>query len=133
MHKLTSAKPSNVLKLITGKSRRPEPPISNIKASDDSIRELKKTFTKAGKCYRKELLNSLPVLAVATFIINVVVLFNYKKLLVSSLIKKSDNMLFGLITINKKEGAQKYAISQGFNTHFINKTILIKALNGLGL
>ena len=110
MHKLMSAKPLNALKLITGKSRRPEPPISNIKASDDSIKELKKTPIKAGKYYRKELLNSLLVLAVATFIMNIIILFNYKKLFILSLIKKSDNMLFGLITINKKEGAQKYAI-----------------------
>ena len=110
MHKLMSAKPLNAPKLTTGKSRRPEPPTSDIKASDNSIRELKKTPTKAGKCRRKELFNSLPVLAVATFIMNIVVLFNYKKLLILSLVKKSDNMLFGLIVINKKEGAQKYAI-----------------------
>ena len=105
-----SAKPLNALKLIIGKSRRPKPPISNIKASNDSIRELKKTPIKASKRYRKELLNSLLVLAVVTFIMNIVVLFNYKKLLILNLVKKLDNMLFGLIIINKKEGAQKYAI-----------------------
>jgi len=96
-------KPSNAPKLITGKSRRPEPPISNIKTSNDSIRELKKTPTKAGKRHRKELLNSSLAPAVATFIINVVVLFNYKKLLISSSVKKSDSILFGLIAINEKE------------------------------
>jgi hypothetical protein len=65
--------------------------------------------------------------------INVVVLFNYKKLLILSLVKKLDSILFSLIAINKKEGAKKYAISQGFNTHFINRTILIEALDGPGL
>jgi hypothetical protein len=105
-YKSTSAKPSNIPKLITRKSRRLEPPISNIKASNNSIRELKKTSTKAGKRYRKELLNSSLALAIATFIINVVILFNYKKLLISSSVKKSDSILFSLIAINKKEGAK---------------------------
>jgi hypothetical protein len=104
-------KPLNILKLKTRKSRRLEPPISNIKASNNSIRELKKTPTKAGKRYRKELLNSSLALAIATFIINVVILFNYKKLLILSLVKKSDSILFSLIAINKKKGAKKYAIS----------------------
>jgi hypothetical protein len=126
-------KPLNAPKLITGKSRRLEPPISDIKASNDSIRELEKTPTKAGKRCRKELLDSSPALAVATFMMNVVVLFDYKKLLILSLVKKSDSILFGLIAINKKEGAKKYAISQGFDTHFINRTILIEALDGPGL
>ena len=133
MYKSTSAKPSNAPKSTTGKSRCPEPPISNIEALDSSIREFKRTPTKASKCHRKELLNSLPVPAVATFMINVVVLFNYKKLLIVSLIKKLDNMLFGLIAINKKEGAKKYAISQGFDTHFIDRMILIEAPDGPGL
>ena len=111
MHKSTSAKPSNAPKSTTRKSRRPEPPISDIEASDDSIRELKKTPTKASKCYRKELLNSSLAPAVATFIINIVVLFNYKKLFILSSVKKLDNILFSLIIINEKEGAKKYAIS----------------------
>ena len=110
MHKSTSAKPLNAPKSTTRKSRRLKPPISNIKTSNNSIRELKKTLTKAGKRYRKELLNSSLVLAITIFIINIVVLFNYKKLLILSLVKKSDNMLFGLIIINKKKRAQKYAI-----------------------
>ena len=42
-------------------------------------------------------------------------------------------MLFGLIIINKKEGVKKYAILQGFDTHFIDRIILIEALDGLGL
>ena len=72
-------------------------------------------------------------LAVATFIMNGIILFNYKKLLILSSIKKSDNILFGLIAINKKEGAKKYAISQGFDTHFIDRMILIEAPDGPGL
>ena len=115
------------------KSRRLKPPISNIKALDSSIREFKRTPTKASKHYRKEFLNSLPAPAVATFMMNIIILFNYKKLLILSSVKKLDNMLFGLIAINKKKGAKKYTISQGFDTHFINRIILIEALDGLGL
>jgi hypothetical protein len=75
----------------------------------------------------------LPAPAITTFLLNVVVLFNNKKLLILSLVKKLDNLLFGLIAINKQEGAEKYARSQGFDTHFIERTILIEALDGLGL
>ena len=42
-------------------------------------------------------------------------------------------MLFGLIIINKKEGAKKYAILQGFDTHFIDRMILIEAPDSPGL
>jgi hypothetical protein len=122
----------NILKSAARKSRPLEPPIFNSKASNNSIRELKKTPTKAGKCYRKEL-NSLPALAIATFLINIVILFNNKKLLILSLVKKLDNLLFSLIIINKQEGAEKYARSQGFNTYFIERTVLIKALDSLAL
>jgi hypothetical protein len=118
--------------LASRKSRPLEPLISNIKTSNNSIREVKKTPTKANKCYRKELNSSL-ALAIATFLINVVVLFNNKKLLILSLVKKLDKLLFGLIIINKREEAEKYAKLYGFNTYFIKRTILIKALDGLGL
>jgi len=64
---------------------------------------------------------------------NIVILFNNKKLLISSSVKKSDNLLFGLIIINKQEGVKKYARLQGFNTHFIERTVLIKAPDGPGL
>ena len=121
----------NTLKSIIGKSRRPKPCIFNIEAFNNNIKDFKKTFIKASKHYKKEFLNSLLILAVATFIINIIILFNYKKLLILSLVKKSNNILFGLIAINKKEKAKKYAILQGFDTHFINRTILIKAPNGL--
>jgi hypothetical protein len=133
MHKLILVKPLNAPKSITRKSRRPEPPISNIKALNSSIRELKRTPTKASKCLRKELFNSLLAPAITTFIINIVVLFNYKKLLILSLVKKLNNILFSLIAINKKEKTKKYTILQGFNTHFIDRMILIEALDGLGL
>jgi len=99
-HKLTLKRPSNASKSASRKSRPLEPPISNIKASNDSIREVKKTPTKANKRYRKEL-NSSPILAVTTFLINIVVLFNNKKLLILSLVKKPDKLLFSLITINE--------------------------------
>ena len=75
----------------------------------------------------------MPAPAIATFLINVVVLFNNKKLLILSSVKKSDNLLFGLIAINEQEGAEKYARLQGFDTHFIERTILIKAPDGPGL
>ena len=91
------------------KSRRLKPPISNIKALDSSIREFKRTPTKASKRHRKKLFNSLLVPAIATFMMNVVVLFNYKKLLILSSVKKLDNLLFGLIAINEQEGVEKYA------------------------
>jgi len=125
-------RPSNALKSAARKSRPLEPPISNIEASDDSIREVKKTPTKASKRRKKELDSSLAP-AIATFLMNIVILFNNKKLLILSLVKKSNNLLFGLIAINEQEGAEKYARSQGFDTHFIERTILIKALDGLGL
>ena len=64
---------------------------------------------------------------------NVVVLFNNKKLLILSSVKKSDNLLFGLIAINEQEGVEKYARLQGFDTHFIERTILIEAPDGPGL
>jgi len=135
-HKSTSKRPlkrpSNASKSAARKSRPLKPPISNIKASNNSIREVKKTPTKASKHYRKEL-DSLPAPAIATFLMNIVILFNNKKLLISSSVKKSNNLLFSLIAINKQEGAEKYARSQGFNTHFIERTILIKATDGLGL
>ena len=131
-HKSTLKRPSNALKSAARKSRPLEPPTSDIEASDDSIREVEKTPTKASKRRRKEL-NSLPALAIATFLMNIVVLFNNKKLLISSSVKKSDKLLFGLIAINEKEGAEKYARLQGFNTHFIKRTILIKAPDGPGL
>ena len=85
-----------------------EPPISNIKASDDSIRELAKTPTKASKRYKKELDSSLAP-AIATFLMNIIILFNNKKLLILSSVKKLDNLLFGLIAINEQEGVEKYA------------------------
>jgi hypothetical protein len=97
---LTLKRPLNILKLAARKSRPLEPPISNIKAFKNNIREVKKTSTKASKRYRKEL-NSLPVLAIATLLINIVILFNNKKLLILSLIEKLDNLLFSSITINK--------------------------------
>jgi len=98
---LTLKKLLNALKLATRKSRPLEPPTSNIKASsNNSIRELIKTPTKASKHYRKEL-NSLLAPAIATFLINIVILFNNKKLLILSLVKKLDNLLFSLIIINK--------------------------------
>jgi len=93
-------RPLNALKSAARKSRPLEPPISDIKASNNSIREVKKTPTKASKRCRKEL-DSLPALAIATFLINIVVLFDNKKLLILSLVKKSNNLLFGLIAINK--------------------------------
>ena len=130
--KRPSKRPSNVLKSAARKSRPLEPPISNIEASDDSIREVKKTSTKASKRCRKKLDSSL-VLVIATFLMNIVVLFNNKKLLISSSVKKLNNLLFSLIAINKQEGAEKYTRLQGFNTHFIKRTILIKALDGPGL
>ena len=71
--------------------------------------------------------------AIATFLINIVILFNNKKLLILSSVKKSDNLLFGLIVINKQEGAKKYAKLQGFDMHFIKRMVLIKALDGLAL
>jgi len=40
---------------------------------------------------------------------NVVVLFNNKKLFILSSVKKLNNLLFGLIAINEQEGAKKYA------------------------
>jgi hypothetical protein len=129
---LTLKRPLNILKSAARKSRPLKPPISNIKASNNSIRELIKTPTKASKRYRKEL-DSSPAPAITTFLINIVVLFNNKKLLILSLVKKSDNLLFSLIAINKQEGAEKYARSQGFNTHFIERTILIKAPDSPGL
>lgn len=129
---MTLKRPLNVLKSAARKSRPLEPPISDIKASDNSIREPKKTPTKASKRYRKEFDSSL-VLAIATLLINAVILFNNKRLLILSLVKKLDNLLFGLIIINKQEGAEKYARSQGFNTYFIKRTVLIKALDGPGL
>ena len=64
---------------------------------------------------------------------NIIVLFNNKKLLILNSVKKSNNLLFSLIAINKQEGVEKYARSQGFNTHFIKRLILIKALDGLGV
>ena len=105
--KRPSKRPLNALKSAVRKSRPLKPPISNIKASDDSIREVKKTPTKASKHYRKEL-NSSPVLVIATFLINIVILFNNKKLLISNSVKKLNNLLFGLIVINKQEGVKKY-------------------------
>ena len=132
MYKSTSKRPLNALKSATRKSRPLEPPISDIEAFNNSIKESKKTPTKASKRHKKEL-NSSPVPAITTFLINVVVLFNNKKLFISSSVKKSNNLLFGLITINEQEGAEKYARLQGFDTHFIKRTILIKALNSLGL
>jgi hypothetical protein len=132
MHKSTLKRSSNALKSAARKSRPLEPPISDIEASNNSIRELKKTPTKASKRRRKEL-DSLPAPAIATFLMNIVVLFNNKKLLISSLVKKSDNLLFGLIAINKQEGAEKYARSQGFDTYFIERTILIEAPDSPGL
>ena len=93
-------RPLNALKLVIKKSRPPEPPIFNIKASNNSIRESKKTPTKASKRHRKEL-NSSPVLAIATFLMNIIILFNNKKLFILSSVKKSNNLLFGLIAINK--------------------------------
>ena len=104
MYKLILKRPlkrlSNALKLAARKSRPLKPPISNVKASDDSIREIEKTFTKTSKRYRKELNSSL-ILAIAIFLMNIVILFNNKKLLILSLVKKSNNLLFGLIAINK--------------------------------
>jgi hypothetical protein len=136
MHKSTLKRslkrPSNASKSAARKSRPLEPPISDIKASNNSIREVKKTPTKASKRRRKELNSSLAP-AIATFLINIVVLFNNKKLLILSSVKKSNNLLFGLIAINKQEGAEKYAKLQGFDTHFIKRTILIEAPDGLGL
>ena len=129
---MTLKRPLNVLKSAARKSRPLEPPISDIKASNNNIREPKNTPTKASKRYRKEL-DSSPAPAIATFLINVVILFNNKKLLILSLVKKLNNLLFSLIAINKQEGAEKYARSQGFNIHFIKRTILIKALDSLGL
>ena len=85
-----------------------EPPISDIEAFNNSIRESKKTLTKASKRHRKEL-DSLPALAITTFLMNVIVLFNNKKLFISSSVKKLNNLLFGLIVINKQEGVKKYA------------------------
>jgi hypothetical protein len=99
-HKSTSKRPLNVLKSAARKSRPLEPPISNIKASNNSIKEVKKTPIKASKRYRKEL-NSLLALAITTFLINIVILFNNKKLLILSLVKKLNNLLFSLIAINK--------------------------------
>ena len=90
----------NALKFIIRKSRPLKPPISNIKALNNSIRELKKTFIKASKCYKKEL-NFLLVLAITTFLINIIILFNNKKLFILSSIKKLNNLLFNLIIINK--------------------------------
>jgi hypothetical protein len=98
-HKSTLKRLLNALKLAARKSR-PLEPISDIKALDDSIRELIKTPTKASKRRGKELDSSL-ALAIATFLINVVILFNNKKLLILSLVKELDNLLFGLIAINK--------------------------------
>jgi hypothetical protein len=109
-HKSTSKRPLNALKSAARKSRPLEPPIFDSKASNDSIRELKKTPTKAGKRCRKELDSSLAP-AIATFLMNIVILFNNKKLLILSLVKKLDNLLFSLIVINKQEGAEKYARS----------------------
>ena len=80
-------RPSNALKLAIRKSRPPEPPIFNIGAFNNSIRELIKTFIKASKCYRKKL-NSLPVPAIAIFLMNIIVLFNNKKLLILNSVKK---------------------------------------------
>ena len=100
MYKSMLKRPSNTLKSAARKSRPLEPPISNSKTSNNSIRELKKTPTKAGKRYRKELNSSLAP-AITTFLINIVILFNNKKLLILSLVKKLDNLLFGLIIINK--------------------------------
>ena len=75
----------------------------------------------------------MPALAITTFLMNVVILFNNKKLLILNLVKKLGNLLFSLIIINKQEGAEKYARSQGFDTHFIERTVLIKTLDGPGL
>ena len=97
---MTLKRPLNVLKSAARKSRPLEPPISDIKASNNNIREPKNTPTKASKRYRKEL-DSSPAPAIATFLINVVILFNNKKLLILSLVKKLNNLLFGLIIINK--------------------------------
>ena len=132
MHKLTSKRSSNALKSTTRKSRPLKPPIFDNKASDNSIRKLKKTPIKAGKRCRKEL-NSSPAPAITTFLMNIVVLFDNKKLLISNSIKKSDKSLFSLITINKQEEAEKYTKLHSFNTHFIKKTILIEAPDGLSL
>ena len=105
-------RPLNVLKLVTRKIRPLEPLISNSEAFNNSIGEFKKTPTKAGKCCRKEF-NSSPAPAIVTFLMNIVVLFNNKKLLILSSVKKLDNLLFGLIVINEQEGAKKYARLQG--------------------
>ncbi len=131
-HKSISKRPLNASKSAARKSRPLKPPISNIEAFDNSIKEFKKTPIKASKCYKKEL-DSSPAPAIATFLMNVIVLFNNKKLFISSSVKKLDNLLFGLIAINEQEGVEKYARSQGFNTHFIERTILIKAPDGPGL
>jgi hypothetical protein len=64
---------------------------------------------------------------------NVVVLFDNKKLLILSSVKKLDKLLFGLIIINEREGAEKYAKLHGFDTYFIERTILIEAPDGPGL
>ena len=125
-------RPSNALKLAARKIRPLKPPISDSEASDNSIGELKKTPTKAGKRCRKELDSSLAP-AIATFLMNIIVLFDNKKLLILSSVKKSDNLLFGLIVINEQEGAEKYARSQGFDTHFIERTVLIEAPDGPAL
>src|SRR6266567_4064506 len=108
MYKLTSKRPLNVLKSAVRKSRPLKPPISDIKAFNNSIKEIKKTPIKANKYYRKEL-DSSPVLAVATFLIIIIILFNNKKLFILSLVKKLDKLLFSLIAINKKERVEKYA------------------------
>ena len=57
----------NVLKLIIKKRKCLEPPISNIKAFNNCIKELKKTFIKAGKRYKKELNSSLYTLVGTIF------------------------------------------------------------------
>ncbi len=107
MSKRPLKRPLNALKLATKKSRPLEPPIFNVKAFNNSIREAKKTFTKASKRHRKEL-DSSPALAIITFLMNIIILFNNKKLLILSSIKKSNNLLFGLIAIHKQKGAKKY-------------------------
>ena len=99
IYKLTLKRPLNVLKSAARKSRPLEPPISNIKASNNNIREPKNTPTKASKRYRKEL-DSSPALAIATFLINVVILFNNKKLLITN----SNNQ----VTTGIKEGLPPY-------------------------
>ena len=124
--------PLNILKSTTRKSRPLEPPISNIKAFYNSIKEFKKTFTKASKRCKKELNSSL-VLAIVTSLINVIILFNNKKLFILNLVIKLNNLLFSLIIINKQKEIEKYTRPQGFNTYFIKRMILIKALDGLGL